>query len=92
MSTDHRAETMSKQDRGAFETDTFHRMLVEAARYWVIEAWLRSQELPRSETRYVYPDGPPASMDWGNSPGPDDPTMKPMRGKRVSITIKVEDR
>jgi len=77
------------KDRGAFETETFHRMLVEAARYWLIEFFLRKKKLPEREVRYVYADGP-NGIGWGNAPGPDDGT-KVMRGKRIKITVEIED-
>lgn len=82
---------MSKRtDRGPFETDTFHRMLVEATRYWVIEKYLRDKVLPTTETRYVYADGP-VGMDWGNAPGAYDADLMPLRRKRISVTLSVED-
>lgn len=80
---------MSK-DRGAFESDTLHRLCVEAARYWVIESYLRTGKLPATETRYAYSGGP-HDIGWGNAPGPDDPELKPLRYKRVKITLTVED-
>jgi hypothetical protein len=79
-----------KKDRGAFESETFHRMLVEAARYWLIEFFLRRKKLPEREVRYVYANGP-NGIGWGNAPGPDDPDMKPLRGKRIRVTIEIED-
>lgn len=78
------------QDRGVFETETLHRMMVEAVRYWCIETFLRRKRLPIREVRYVYSDGP-VGIDWGNAPGPDDPDTKPLRGKRIKITIEIEE-
>ena len=74
---------------GSFEKDTLHRLCVQAARYWVIEHKLRLGELPENVTFFAYPNGP-GGFDWGNPPGPDDPTLRPMRGKRVRITMTIE--
>ena len=79
-----------RKDRGSFETETFHRLLVEAVRFWVIEFFLRRNKLPDREVRYVYADGP-VGIGWGNSPGPDDPSMRPLRKKRIKITVEIED-
>ncbi len=76
--------------RIAFETETFHRMLVEAVRFWVIEFFLRRNKLPEKEVRYVYADGP-MGIGWGNAPGPDDLQYKPLRKKRIKITVEIED-
>tara|TARA_Y100000034_G_C6896147_1_gene413192 strand:- start:44 stop:358 length:315 start_codon:yes stop_codon:yes gene_type:complete len=76
-------------DRSAFISDTFHRVLVEAARVWVIDSVLRTGELPETEVRFCYADGP-HGFDWGNSPGPDS-EHKPLRGKRVRVTFEIED-
>ena len=81
---------MSELERQAFITDTFHRVMVEAARIWVIESVLRTGQLPESETRFCYADGP-HGFDWGNAPGPDDPATKPLRGKRVRVTFEIEE-
>lgn len=75
---------------GAFERDTLHRILAVAARYWVIEHHQRAKQLPKRVTFFAYAEGP-AGMDWGNSPGPDDAELRPMRGKRVRITLEIED-
>lgn len=79
-----------KKDRGAFETETLHRLLVEAVRFWVIEFFLRRKKLPEKEVRYVYADGT-MGIGWGNSPGPDDPKFRPLRMKRIKITVEIED-
>lgn len=76
--------------RPAFESDTLHRLTVEAARFWVIEHFLRTKQLPTRETRFAYASGP-HGFDWGNAPGHDDPDTKPLRYKRVRITFEVED-
>lgn len=75
--------------RSAFASDTFHRVMVEAARIWVIESVLRTGSLPVSETRFCYANGP-HGFDWGNAPGPDGPD-KPLRNKRVRVTFEIED-
>lgn len=72
----------------AFLRDTLHRMCVGAARFWVIEHHQRTGELPDKSVWYAYADGP-VGFGWGNAPGPDDPVDKPLRGKRVRITLEV---
>lgn len=72
-----------------FEADTLYRMAVEMARYWVIASSLEAGEIPQRRTMFVYPSGPPACMDWGNPPG--DKANAPLRGKRVKVTLTVED-
>ena len=79
---------MSEQ-RSAFETHTLHRMCAQAARYWVIENWLRTNELPEPATYFAYPTGP-GGFDWGDAPGNDGPP-RPLRGKRVRITLEIEE-
>ena len=75
----------------AFEKDTLYRLLVESTRLWVISHWLEHHELPKDVTFYAYPNGP-RGFDWGNAPGPDnDGTERPPRGKRVRITLEIED-
>lgn len=82
---------LSGDQRAAFISDTFHRVMVEAARIWVIESVLRTGELPESETRFCYANGP-HGFDWGNAPGPDgSPGHRPLRGKRVRVTFEIED-
>lgn len=76
---------------GAFEKATLYRFLVECVRYWVIECFLRTGDLPTAAyTCWVYPDGP-TGIDWGNAPGPDDPKYKPLRGKRIRVTFEIEE-
>ena len=89
---EHSAETDCSPDlRGAFESDTVHRLAVEAARFWVIEHWLRTKTLPHEpETRFVYADGP-HGIGWGNAPGPDDADLKPLRYRRIRVTFEIED-
>ena len=65
-------------------------MLVEAVRVWVIESHLRTGELPAPSVWFVYANGP-ASLDWGNAPGPDDPELKPLRYKRIRVALQIED-
>ena len=78
-------------DMGAFEKDTLYRQIVEAARYWVIEHQLRTGQLPEPMTYYAYSDGP-RGFDWGNPPGVDDDGLeRPLRRKRVTITLSIED-
>lgn len=74
----------------AFERATVYRMTVEAARVWLISEFLARGKLPEELVLFVYANGPDASLDWGNSPGPDD-GMKPMRGRRVRVTFQVEE-
>ena len=75
----------------AFEKDTLYRLLVESTRFWVIANWLENHELPKQTTFYTYPGGP-LGFDWGNAPGPDDEAIeRPLRGKRVRITLEIED-
>jgi hypothetical protein len=84
------AHEYQREQKGAFEKETQHRMLTEAARYWVIEHYLRTGKLPDEPAVYfAYPNGP-VSFDWGNPPGPDNGTQK-LRGKRVRITMEIEN-
>jgi hypothetical protein len=77
-----------KKERGSFETETLHRMLIEAVRYWVIEWFLRTKKLPAKEIRYVYSGGT-VGIGWGSATGLDDPNT--LRGKRIKVTIEIED-
>lgn len=78
------------EEMGSFENDTLYRMCVEAARYWVIEHFLRTGELPDQMKRWVYPSGPVAALDWGNAPGMDDKGQdKILRYKRIEVTLKI---
>jgi hypothetical protein len=74
--------------RSDFATDTLHRLAVEAARYWVVECWLRTRQLPTAaETRFVYADGL-YGIGWG-----DDPVSPgPMRHRRIRVTFEVQDK
>ena len=83
------SELMSELN--AFERDTMHRLATEAARYWLLTHYLANHELPERGVLFAYPDGCPVSMDWGNSPGPDDPDLRPLRGKRVRVTFEIDD-
>lgn len=86
---DEYRESVTEQST-AFEKDTLHRMLSGAARYWVINHYLHKLRIPESAAVYfAYPNGP-AGFDWGNALGPDGPD-KPLRGKRVRITLEIED-
>lgn len=75
----------------AFERETIHRLATEAARYWLLTHFLAQQRLPVKGTWFAYPSGPGASIDWGNPPGPDDPDLQPLRGKRIRVTFEIED-
>ena len=76
----------------AFVKDTRYRLLVEVSRYWLIEHWLRTHELPDEAVWFVYPNGPEACLDWGNPPGrSEDGLSRPLRGKRIRITLSVEE-
>ena len=73
-------------DQGAFEKSTLHRLCVEAARFWVIDNYLADKKLPDSVTFFAYPrsqDG----MNWGD----DDSGTGPLHGKRVRVTLEVEN-
>ena len=78
-------------DPTAFERETSYRLLVEAARHWCISGYLATHRVPSRGVFYAYPAGPSACFDWGNPPGPNDPTTQPLRGKRYKITIELED-
>lgn len=56
----------------------------------MIEHWLRTKTLPTENTVWVYADGP-KGIDWGNAPGPDDPELKPLRYKRIVVTLSIEE-
>ncbi len=78
-----------EDSRGAFESSTIYRLLVETVRYWLIECFLRAKKLPDKHVYFVYPYGE-ASIDWGDSPtSPDD--CRPLRGKRIRVTIEIEN-
>jgi hypothetical protein len=78
-------------DMRAFDKDTLYRMTVEAARFWVVEHFLRTRQIPdKPRVMFVYPSGCEACMDFGNAPGPDGPD-KPMRGRRVRVTFEIEE-
>ena len=80
----------SAKQLSAFDRDTIHRLLNEASRYWVVQTFLSSGELPAGiKTWWAYPDGP-ISFDWGNAPGPKT-KYTPLRGKRVRITLELEN-
>ncbi len=73
---------------GAFEQSTSIRLATEAARYVMLEHYLRTGELPETTTYFAYS----TSFDWGNPPGHfNDGQPRPLRGKRVRITFEVED-
>lgn len=80
---------MSDKKPSAFEGDTTYRLLVEAVRHWVISWFLASTKLPETAVFYVYSGGP-NGIDWGNAPGPDDPGLKPLRYKRIKVTLEIE--
>lgn len=70
----------------AFEKDTVHRLLTEAARVWVIAQFLDVKCIQASPaTFYAYPSGP-VSFDWGE----DGDAPLPLVGKRIKITLEVE--
>lgn len=73
--------------RGRFETDTIWRMCCQVARYWVVEWFLRTQELPPKQTFYVYPD----NIDFGDDRRERDESLTPLRRKRIRVTIEIED-
>lgn len=50
-------------EMGAFEKETLYRMIVEAARFWVIEHHQRTGELPEATVKFVYPSGPSTCLD-----------------------------
>ena len=76
---------------GAFESDTSYRLAVEAARYWLVECHLRTNQLPDKSVRFIYANGP-NGIDWGNPPGSELlPEQCPLRGKRIRVTFEVED-
>lgn len=76
-------------DMRAFERATLYRLCTEAARYWVISHFLVHQALPAEVQFYTYPNGE-VSFDWGNPAGPAS-VYTPLRGKRITITMRVED-
>lgn len=82
-------------DVGAFEKDTTYRLLVEACRNWIVTWWLAHKSLPQQPAIFwIYGNGATQSMDWGNSPGPDrtdDFEYRPLRRKRIKVTIEIED-
>lgn len=63
----------------AFERDTQIEMAKQLARHWVIEHHLRTGHLPNNGTFYSYPIG------WGEADN------GPMHGKRVVITLTIEN-
>ena len=85
-----RFEEKTMHEPTAFERDTSHRLITEAARHWCISHALATGDVPERGVFFAYPDGPVGFM-WGNAPGPDNPAVKPLRGKRYRITIELED-
>lgn len=77
------------RDLSDFEKDTMYRLAVEAVRFWVVSNTLAHGEMPNRFEQFVYGHGPAAALDWGDAPGPADPTM-PLRGKRIRVTYEVE--
>lgn len=77
-----------------FENETLYRMLVEASRYWVVGEFLRNGDIPQKEcVLFVYANGLEACLDWGDShvyTGKSS-DLRPMRGKRIRVTMEVED-
>jgi hypothetical protein len=92
MSTTARfGDDWQRAQKGAFEKDTLYRLIVESTRYWVIEHYLRRGCLPDETTFFAYANEP-NGFDWGNPAGPDDDgQLRPLRGKRVRITLAIED-
>ena len=77
--------------QSAFERETLHRLVNECARYWVISTFLESKQLPSGPiVLFAYADGP-VSFDWGNEPGPYRPDIQVLRGKRIKITMEIEE-
>lgn len=67
-------------EQGSFEKDTLWRMCAQAARYWVIEHFLRTKELPDKPA--VFFGYSVSGIDWG---------QEVLRGKRIKVTIEIED-
>jgi len=87
------AHEFQAREMGAFEKETGYRLMVEAARYWLIEHFLRTGKLPDPQTYYAYANGP-NGFNWGNPPGPPGDGLdqdRPLRGKRVVIRFSIED-
>ena len=64
----------------SFERDTLWSMCCQAARYWLVGHFLRTGKLPQQKAVFwAYPE---RGIDWGKDE---------LRGKRVRITIEVED-
>lgn len=80
-------------DVGAFEKDTTYRLLVEAVRHWLLARVLARKSLPSEPAVFwIYASRHPGrnSIDWGDAAGPPDPVNKPLRGKRIRVTIEIE--
>lgn len=75
---------------GAFEKETVYRLLTEACRMWVVSTHLETGKLPKFVTYWVYGNGAPINIGWGDAGGPPSENT-PMRGKRIRVTLEVED-
>lgn len=87
----HEALKKEADEFGAFERETIYRLVVEACRVWVVGTFLSLKRLPKKAKLWIYSNGPLHSIDWGNSPGPDDPDIRPMRYKKIQVTLEIID-
>ena len=76
----------------AFEKNTLYRLLVEAVRYWVIQTFFDTKQIPQTVgTFWIYPRGIEfPGIDWGDDPSQPD-ALRPLMGKRIRVTLTVED-
>ena len=72
----------------SFERDTTYRLLTEAVRHWMIAHYLASHgKLPGPAKFWFYSE----QLDWGDA-GPKEPEEnRPLRKKRIAVTLTVED-
>jgi len=87
------AHEFQAREKGAFENETLYGLLIGAARYWVIEYFIRTGKLPHPDTFYAYANGP-TGFNWGDPPGPagdGSDQNRPLHGKRVVIRLSIED-
>lgn len=84
-------EDFRAEQQSALTNDTIYRLIVEASRLWLINHYLRTGKLPEENTYFIYPNGE-ISLDWGNPSGRDDgKKIRVLCGKRVCVTLSVEN-
>lgn len=74
----------------AWIRETIHRLLTEAVRVWILGNRIEGNGIPTEGVFYVYPSGP-VSIDWGDQLRETHKEYHPLRGKRIVVTLRVEE-